>query len=135
MSTFARVIPLLVYRDIQAAHDFLVEAFGFESGGVERAPDGQPVHGEVRVGEIAIWLHRVTEEHHLSSSQTVDMAGAGLVVHVSDVDAHFARARAAGAQIDSEPTDQPYGQREYGARDPEGHRWWFATPVSAPSMS
>ena len=28
-----------------------------------------------------------------------------------------------------------YGQREYGARDPEGHRWWFATPVSAPPTS
>ena len=135
MSTFARVIPLLVYHDIQAAHDFLVEAFGFEPGGVERAGDGQPVHGEVRVGGIAIWLHRVTGEHQLSSPQTVDMAGAGLVVHVLDVDAHFARARAAGARIDSEPTDQPYGQREYGARDPEGHRWWFATPVPAQSMS
>ncbi|HEX2463745.1 MAG TPA: VOC family protein [Thermoanaerobaculia bacterium] len=133
MPTFARVIPLLVYQDIQAAHDFLVEAFGFEAGGVERAPDGQPVHGEVRIGETAIWLHRVTGEHQLGSPQTADMAGAGLVVHVSDVDAHFARARAAGARLDSEPTDQPYGQREYGARDPEGHRWWFAAPLSAPA--
>ena len=23
-------------------------------------------------------------------------------------------------------------QREYGARDPEGHRWWIATPIAAP---
>lgn len=130
MPRFDRVIPLLVYRDIQAAHDFLVQAFGFEAGGVERAPEGQPVHGEVRVGGTVIWLHRVTAEHQLSSPQAVDMAGAGLVVHVSDVDSHFARARAAGARIDYEPTDQPYGQREYGARDPEGHRWWFATPTT-----
>jgi hypothetical protein len=36
-----------------------------------------------------------------------------------------------GAQIDTEPVDQPYGQREYGARDLEGHRWWFATPLNA----
>jgi uncharacterized glyoxalase superfamily protein PhnB len=131
MSTFERVIPLLVYRDIQAAHDFLVEAFGFESGGIHRGADGQPVHGEVRVGETAIWLHRVFAESRLSSPETVDMAGAGLVIHVFDVDAHFAQARAAGAQIDCEPTDQPYGQREYGACDPEGHRWWFATPIAA----
>ena len=129
MPTFDRVIPLLVYRDIQAAHDFLVRAFGFESGGVERGPDGRPVHGEVRVGGTAIWLHRVTAEHQLGSPTTVDTAGAGIVIFVSDVDAHFAHARAAGARIDSEPTDQPYGQREYGARDPEGHRWWFATPI------
>ena len=130
MSEFKRVIPLLVYRDIQAAHDFLVQAFGFESGGVQRTADGEAVHGEVRAGGSSIWLHRVTQEHELASPQTVDMAGAGLVIFVSDVDAHFARAQAAGAQIDQEPTDQPYGQREYGARDPEGHRWWFATPTS-----
>lgn len=135
MFTFERVIPVLVYRDIQAAHDFLVRAFGFESGGVERAGDGQPVHGEVRVGGTAIWLHRITAEHQLNSPEALDMAGAGLVVHVSDVDAHFVRARAAGAQIDSEPTDQPYGQREYGARDPEGHRWWLASPIAAPPSS
>ena len=77
-----------------------------------------------------IWLHRVAEEHALASPQAVDMAGAGLVLFVSDVDAHFAHAQAAGAQIDQEPTDQPYGLREYGVRDPEGHRWWFATPTA-----
>lgn len=47
-----------------------------------------------------------------------------------DVDAHYRRAREAGAQIDGEPIDQPYGQREYGARDSEGHRWWFAALVA-----
>lgn len=30
-----------------------------------------------------------------------------------------------------QPVDQPYGQREYGARDLEGHRWWFASPLKA----
>jgi uncharacterized glyoxalase superfamily protein PhnB len=49
-------------------------------------------------------------------------------VYVTDVDAHFTRARLAGATIESEPRDMDYGQREYGAVDPEGHRWWFATP-------
>ena len=135
MNSFERVIPLLVYRDIQEGHDFLVRAFGFEPGGVERDGEGQAVHGEVRVGETAIWLHRITAEHQLNSPDAADTAGAGLVVHVSDVDAHFARARAAGARIDSEPIDQPYGQREYGARDPEGHRWWFASPTAAPPSS
>ncbi len=135
MSSFERLIPVLVYRDIPAAHDFLIQAFGFEPGGVERDADGKAVHGEVRVGGTAVWLHRVTAEHQLGSPETVDMAGAGLVVHVSDVDAHFARARAAGARIQYEPTNQPYGQREYEARDLEGHRWWFATPLSASTPS
>ena len=44
------VIPILVYDDIEAAHDFLVETFGFTSGGLHRAEDGMVVHGEVRMG-------------------------------------------------------------------------------------
>jgi MerR family transcriptional regulator, thiopeptide resistance regulator len=128
MATFERVIPLLTYQDIAAAHDFLVRAFGFAPEGVHRTSDGQAVHGEVRAGVAAIWLHRVTAEHHLDSPRGVDVANSGLVVQVDDVDAHYQQARAAGARIDNEPVDQPYGQREYGARDPD--RWWFATPVN-----
>jgi uncharacterized glyoxalase superfamily protein PhnB len=130
MSSFARVIPVLTYRDISAAHDFLVNAFGFDSGGVSRNAEGDPIHGEVRAGDATIWLHRVTPEHQLNSPLDSGVANSGLFVHVDDVDAHYERARAAGALIESQPVDQPYGQREYGARDPEGHRWWFATPVA-----
>lgn len=129
MPKFERIIPLLVYEDIAAAHDFLVEAFGFESGGVERGPEGQPFHAEVRAGAATIWLHRVTDQHGLGSPQRIGLAESGLVIHVDDVDAHCRQARAAGAQIEREPEDMPYGQREYGVRDPEGHRWWFATPL------
>ena len=132
MSTFERVIPVLAYRDIPAAHDFLVDAFGFTAGGVHRDAGGQAVHGEVRVGGAAIWLHRVTSEHQLESPRTAEVANSGLFVQVDDVDAHYERACGAGAQIDSAPVDQPYGQREYGARDLEGHRWWFAAPVTQP---
>ena len=53
----------------------------------------------------------------------------GLTVIVPDVDAHYARAVAAGARIDRAPTDQDYGLREYGARDPENHRWWFSSAL------
>jgi MerR family transcriptional regulator, thiopeptide resistance regulator len=52
------------------------------------------------------------------------------VVRVLDVDSHFEKARAKGATIEREPTDEDYGQREYGVRDPEGHRWFIATPIS-----
>ncbi len=131
MTIVERVIPLLVYKDIQAAHDFLVGAFGFEPGRVDSGPDGRPVHGEVFFGGTEIWLHRVTSEHGTAAPGAAEMAGAGLVIHVADVDDHCARARQAGAHIESEPTDQSYGQREYEARDPEGHRWWFATPTPA----
>lgn len=129
MSRTNPITPLLVYEDIEAAHDFLVEAFGLEPGGVSRDGDGEVVHGEVRAGAAVILLHRVSAAHELASPSTQACSNGGLVVDVEDVDAHCAHARAAGARIDSEPTDQPYARREYGARDREGHRWWFGTPL------
>jgi uncharacterized glyoxalase superfamily protein PhnB len=132
VTAVSRVIPVLVCEDIAATHDFLVDAFGFESGGIQRDGDGRPVHGEVRGGDAIIWLHAVSPEHELASPRAMPVVTGGLVVHVEDVDAHFRQASATGAVIDSEPVDQEYGQREYGARDPEGHRWWFATPIVNP---
>ena len=120
---------MLVYEDIAQAHDFLVRAFGFGSGGIQRTPDGEVVHGEIRAGEYIIWLHRASSDDNLVPARELSAASSGLVVHVDDVDAHCERARANGAQISSMPKDQLYGQREYEARDPEGHRWWFATPI------
>src|SRR5438270_679248 len=46
MAEFNGIIPLLVYADIPAAHDFLVRAFGFESGGVERTGDCVAIHAQ-----------------------------------------------------------------------------------------
>lgn len=113
-------------EDIPAEHDFLVDALGFTSGGIHRTPEGQAVHAEVRAGDIAIWLHRVAADQKLASPRSMLTASSGLVVYVEDVDAHYAIARSRGAQPATEPKDMPYGQREYGVTDPEGHRWWFA---------
>lgn len=131
MARITRIIPLLVYEDIPAAHDFLVKVFGFTPGGVEHDSAGRPVHAEVHAGDhLTIWIHRVTADHGLASQRSLESASSGIVVHVDDVDAHYERARAYGAYIESEPQDTDYGQREYGVRDLEGHRWWFATPLT-----
>ncbi|MDN5765956.1 MAG: VOC family protein [Humibacillus sp.] len=124
-----RITPVLVYADIEAAHAFLVDAFGFDAGSLERGDDGRVVHGEVSVDGESVWLHQAAPEHGLSSQASHHSASGGLAVLVDDVDAHCERARSAGAVIDDEPQEQPYGRREYGARDPEGHRWWFGSAV------
>ena len=46
---------------------------------------------------------------------------------VTDPDAHYTQSRAAGAEVVRELVDQPYGSREYGARDLEGNAWSFGT--------
>ena len=53
-----------------------------------------------------------------------------MMVYVDDVDAHCARARAAGAKLVTELATTDYGpgywlDRGYEVEDPEGHRWWF----------
>ncbi len=121
------ITPLLVYADIPGAHDFLVDTFGFTPGGVATDSNGDAVHGEVSTGGLTIWLHRVNPEDQLDSANAHPNQSSGLAVVVPDVDAHYEHARTHGASIDGPPLDQPYGRREYGARDPEGHRWWFGT--------
>ena len=48
------------------------------------------------------------------------------MVRVEDARAHCEHARTNGARILMEPTDFPYGERQYGAEDPAGHRWIFS---------
>ena len=52
------------------------------------------------------------------------------MVRVDDARAHFERARAAGAQILAEPSDQPFGERQYSVVDPGGHRWVFSQSIA-----
>ena len=57
ITSFGQCVPLLVYNDIPPAHDFLVNVFGFEAGGVQYNAQGKAVHGEVRLGGTAVWFH------------------------------------------------------------------------------
>ena len=128
---FQDVIPVLPYRDIRAGHDYLVRVLGFESGGVVEDGDGRVVHAEVRAGDRRFWLHAVSDS--LAPPAIAGTRSSGTVVQVGDVDQHFQRAVAAGAEILRPPTDEEYGQREYGVRDCEGHEWYIATPTQPPA--
>ena len=128
-SDFLDLIPVVPDEDIRRAHDYLVDVLGFVSGGVVEDGDSTVVHGEVRAGERRIWLHAAAGG--LTTPKAAAVSTGGIVVHVPDVDAHFAHAKAAGATIAREPTDEDYGQREYGVIDPEGHNWYIATPFNA----
>ena len=71
------VVPILVYEDIEAGHDDLVSTFGFTSGGLHRDDDGVVVHGEVRMGDGVVWLHRVTPEREMLSPRGGEVCMAG----------------------------------------------------------
>jgi uncharacterized glyoxalase superfamily protein PhnB len=85
--------------------------------------------GEERAGAASRW--------GVDMKSPLSVAGAntqGMQVYVDDVDAHCAKARAAGAKIVDEPALHDYGEeywadRSYGAVDPEGHMWWFTQRI------
>ncbi|MGH0034679.1 MAG: VOC family protein [Myxococcota bacterium] len=122
-----RVIPYLAYEDAPAAIEFLCRAFGFEERTRLAMPDGRIGHAELGLGDNALMLASVYEEMGLQSPRHLPAVCGQLLCYVDDVDAHHARAKAAGATIAMEPEDQFYGDRLYRALDPEGHHWMFAT--------
>ncbi|MBF6298697.1 MerR family transcriptional regulator [Nocardia amamiensis] len=124
-----RRIPTLVYRDIAAAHEFLTTVFGLEPGRITRGEDGTAYHGEVTAGDGVIWLHQVSEQFKLASPATLGACTEGMSIVVEDVDAHYRHAKAAGAEILYEPTDQFYGYRDYSVRDLEQRLWTFMSPL------
>ncbi|HEX5450398.1 MAG TPA: MerR family transcriptional regulator [Gaiellaceae bacterium] len=126
-NTVHSTTSLLVYDDLAAAHEYLVRVYGLTPGPLERNADEQAVHGEVRAGGQVIWLHPASKDYQ--SPRSLGAVTGMTVIAVDDVDMHHARSTQAGAEIVEEPVDQPYGVREYGARDPEGHLWYFHSPL------
>lgn len=113
----AGVIPVLAYPDVVEASRWLCAAFGFRE-------------------RLLIGTHRV--QLHASAGAVVIAAGAvnasrgsfSVMIRVDDATAHFARAQAHGATIINEPTDYPYGERQYSAQDPAGYIWTFSQPLA-----
>jgi uncharacterized glyoxalase superfamily protein PhnB len=128
-----RIFPMLAYDDAPAALEFLCKAFGFEERYRMGMPDGTIGHAEVALGDQVVMLATTWKAAGMASPKDLAGVHAQLRCTVDDVEAHFARARAAGATIAAEPEDQPYGERVYRAVDPEGHRWIFAAPLGAPA--
>jgi uncharacterized glyoxalase superfamily protein PhnB len=130
--TRANVIPTLRYDDAAAAVDWLCKAFGFEQRLVVPGPDGKVAHAELVFGNGMIMLGNAHDDDEFGKLQKPPRATGGVgtqspYVIVEDVDAHYARARAAGARIFLDIEDKGYGGRGYTCIDPEGHLWSFGS--------
>jgi uncharacterized glyoxalase superfamily protein PhnB len=111
------VIPELAYPDIGEAIEWLCKAFGFTlriGMGNHRA--------QLNVGDGgAVVLIEQTGNVSLRTA---------VMVRVEDVNAHCARARRSGVKILREPTDFPYGERQYNVEDFAGHHWCFSQSIA-----
>ena len=118
------IFPALHYRDPDAALEWLKRAFGFEEKAVYRSDDGRIQHAELQLGDGVVMFGGIPADAGLSSEGQPPVT---IYAVVNAPDRHYERARSSGAEIVRELADQPYGSREYSARDPEGNVWSFGT--------
>lgn len=120
--------------------DWLCQAFGFELQLKVEGECGRIEHSELRLadGLIMVCEERLGDDRRFQTDGLSPLTAKGntqsLMVYIDDVDAHCARARAAGGRIVAEPELHDYGSdywadRSYGVLDPQGHLWWFAQRI------
>jgi len=125
------IIPGLRYRNAPAAIDWLCNAFGFEKNLVVPGDNNTIAHAQLTFGSGMIMLGSVREgDDRFALQQPDQISGAETqfpYTIVEDCDAHYARAKAAGAQITVDIHDEGHGSRGYACRDVEGHLWYFGS--------
>lgn len=127
------IIPCLRYRNAPAAIEWLCSVFDFDKYAVYANDGGTIAHAELTLGNGMIMLGSVleteTEWGHLIKQpdeiEGVETQSPCLVV--SDADAIYAKAKAAGAKIALDIEDKDYGGRGFSCYDLEGHLWTVGT--------
>lgn len=112
------VSPYLLLADVEACLAFVEAVFGSETIFLARRPDGSIMHAEVRIDDSVVMM-----------GQSADGPDSHLHVYVSDVDAAFERAKAAGGRVVQEPAEKGDGDRRGGVTDPAGTTWWLSSVV------
>jgi uncharacterized glyoxalase superfamily protein PhnB len=118
------VLPHVMYQDVAGAIGWLSRAFGFTEHYRYGEPGGPVSGAQMNLGNAWIMLERAEE-----GSANPAQLGYGtqcLTVFVEDVEAHYARARSAGAKILEDPHETVYGELQYAVVDLDGHRWLFS---------
>jgi uncharacterized glyoxalase superfamily protein PhnB len=129
------VVPVLVYANVGKAIEWLGKAFGFTER-FRYGPEGDPAGAQLAVGQGCVFLTNPRvgqspnwDDHAEFRAPRPNEVTHSVVVHVEDLDRHFEQAKRFGARTFSAPETHPFGERQYTAEDPEGHRWTFSQSV------
>jgi len=123
-----RFTPYLLYRDVARALKFLSRAYGFKpAGDLMKDDDGVVQHASMMFGEGLVMMGCPGKKY--KNPKKLGHVTQSIYVMVDNVDAHYKKAKKAGARILEKPSDMFYGHRRYGAADPEGHEWYFAMNI------
>jgi uncharacterized glyoxalase superfamily protein PhnB len=129
--TGTSVIPTVRYRDVPAAIEWLRKAFALEQHRVVKDQNGTALYGELTFGSGMVMVAPIQESAFGKLMVQPDEIGGVetqiCYLFVKDAKAHYARAKAAGAEIVLDIEVEANGGRGYSCRDPEGHVWNFGT--------
>ncbi len=128
-ATATEVTPYLTARDAVAALGWYAEAFGAVEQFRVVGDDGRLGHAEFTIGAARFMLSDEYPDMGVTSPTTLGGTPTAMHLSVTDVDAMYARAVAAGATAQSAPADQPHGARHGTLLDPDGHRWMLSQPL------
>jgi PhnB protein len=129
------IVPYIAVRGAAAAIDWYASVFGARELVRYTGDDGAIGHAELAFGDARLMLSDEYPDYGAVSPQHLGGTPVALHIDVADVDTVCARAAAAGATIDREPADQPYGSRACQFRDPWGHRWMVQTTIADPTTA
>jgi uncharacterized glyoxalase superfamily protein PhnB len=126
----SRLVPSLRYRDIEAAIEWLGDAFGFEEHSIAADLDGTIRHAQLVLGcDMIMLLPAAPPQVEGPAKQPDESASTethSLYFVVDDAEAHYQKAIAAGAEL-IESGQYAFDGGGYACRDPEGHVWHFGT--------
>ena len=117
-----RCSPMLAVRSPSASAQYYRQHLGFEVQG-----DWNDNYAIVK--RDGFQLHFIQWQAGEGRSEKKEPFKGGVYITVSDVDLLFEELKELRAEIQSEPTDQYYGMREFAVRDPDGWILAFATPL------
>jgi PhnB protein len=121
--------PYLIFKNTMAAIDFYKRAFNAEERLCMKDKDGRVGHAELVFGDSCMMM---ADEHPAVDAYSFEHYGGSpvrMMIYVPNCDAGYRQALEAGATSLREPTDQPYGDRSAGVRDPFGYTWHLATQI------
>jgi uncharacterized glyoxalase superfamily protein PhnB len=123
--------PYIMVSDARRAIDWYTEVLGAQPRGEHHVnEDGTIGHAEVSLGDAVLMLSEPSglwPDIPVRAPQQPTTFSHTLHLQVDDVDAITDRARRAGATVEREPADQPYGRGSVIV-DPFGHRWMLLRP-------
>ena len=124
------VTPSFTFKDSRKAIEFYKKAFGAKVLDLMMDPGGRrTMHATIQIGNSIVMMgdEMPGAENCAKSAETLGTCPISLYVYLSDADAAFKQAVAAGGTVIMPVADMFWGDRAGTLRDPFGYQWMIAT--------